>query len=109
MTCDDGDYPGASVEEGDEHSQLVGPIVSLPLIITKDMRRTLIEDLNYSRQDVNNLKPEEAMEIIQKGIRNNSKVFSRPGTTALNDNREALDSAVLDTLPPALPMVANRE
>lgn len=37
---------------------------------------------NYSLKDVNKLKPEQAMEIIQKGIRNPKKEFSRPGTSA---------------------------
>lgn len=85
-------------------------------MITRDMRRTLVEDLNYSLKDVNKLKPEEAMEIISKGIRsvivaapvadwrldrqglsiylmtalaafrNPMKDFRRPGTTASGDD-----------------------
>lgn len=56
-------------------------------VITRDMKRTLVEDLNYSLKDVNKLKPEEAVEIIQKGIRNPKKDFRRPGTSGPDELR----------------------
>jgi len=95
------DGSGPSVDIGgidEEHSRLA-TVASVPLMITRDMRRTLIEDLNYSRKEVNKLKPEEAVEIIRRGVRNPAKEFSRPGTTSSSSDtaEEAIDLSISGT------------
>lgn len=45
-------------------------VVGIPFLITREMRRKLIEDMNYSHQDVRTMKPEVAMEILKNNIKN---------------------------------------
>ncbi|EWM28455.1 hypothetical protein Naga_100710g3 [Nannochloropsis gaditana] len=45
------------------------PGASLPFMVTRDMRRALIEDMNYSRKEVDRMKPEQAWAVIQSGVK----------------------------------------
>jgi hypothetical protein len=61
-------------EEGEEGGGgLKYPIqpksASMPFMITRDMRRALIEDMNYSRKEVDGMKPEYALDLIERGIK----------------------------------------
>eukprot|EP00624_Nannochloropsis_granulata_P006091 evm.model.NODE_44083_length_9951_cov_18.320570.3 len=60
-------------KEGEEGGGLRYPIqpqsASIPFMITRDMRRELIEEMNYSRKEVDAMKPEYALDLIQRGIK----------------------------------------
>lgn len=47
-----------------------------PLIITDDMKRVLL-DLEYSSDDIQDMKPREATYIVKNKIRKNSKDMMR--------------------------------
>lgn len=47
-----------------------------PLIITDNMKRVLL-DLEYSKDDIQDMKPREAKYIIKNKIRKNSKDMMR--------------------------------
>jgi len=42
---------------------------SMPFMITRDMRRALIEEMNYSRKEVDGMKPEYALDLIQREVK----------------------------------------
>jgi hypothetical protein len=68
----------------------------VPFMITRDMRRTLVEDMNYSLRDVNGMRPEVAVDLIKRGIKKPPKkhrVFTpeegRAGEAAQIERSEA--------------------